>query len=189
VGSHYRYSWVQIPVTQDVLRAVPRLTSLTLQGVWEDLALSGSPFDQLGELGLLATAEEMVAAIGDARLPQLTRLTLWLGDCDDDDPEIVEVDALEPLLEVDLPALRTVALHHCDFGDSLVAALPRASWFERLDELALHHVDLSDHAATALLSSAYGQLRRISVVECSSEDTMERLRADGRGRIATQRDD
>ncbi|MBB4921243.1 STM4015 family protein [Kitasatospora kifunensis] len=132
-----------------VARAYPRLEELACRGaetfgVIEHPALRSLRFESGG------LPREVLANVLASELPQLERLTLWLG-VDDYGGDIALPD-LAPLLDGrSFPRLRHLGLEDSELTDVIAAALAGAPVVAGLERLSLALGTLSDEGATALL--------------------------------------
>ncbi len=108
-----------------------------------------------------------MSGLADLDLSTIETLTLWLYDHEDEGGEVILED-LEPLYEMDLPALRALGLYGCEFGRELIEVLPDAVLFAGLESLALVRASntgsfLEQDSAETLLSEPYAHLTHIDV--------------------------
>jgi hypothetical protein len=130
------WEFVELPDCGSLLRAAPRLESVTLQGEGGlGLALE---HPRLSKLGIGAMQPDSLEGFAAHVLPALEHLTVWLefDDTREVDSEF-EVERLNPLLEARLPGLRTLELPRCPEPEEVREALREASWFAQLERVTL----------------------------------------------------
>src|SRR5262249_13055981 len=156
----------------------------------ESVILKGTGDVELGALDLprarrfaLRTStmtQATLVRILAAKWPKLEELELWFGDPDRGYGADCELDHVLPLFNIQLPALRVLALRNAMFSDELVPAILAWPGARQLRELDFALGTLSDAGADALIAgkAALPALERLGVHECSlSPDGLARLRA------------
>lgn len=146
-------SWIRQSDVSPVLAAYPNLQVLRVRG-GQDLRLSGLAHGTLRELGIEAggLSEDLLADVGNARLPALERLELWLGV--EEYGYAGSIDALAPLLAGKaFPALRHLGLMNAEDEDDVAARVAASPLLARLSVLDLSMGTLGDDGARALLAA------------------------------------
>jgi len=171
-------SWIQSDDVTPLLRAYPRLEVLRARG-GEGLELQPGRYPGLRELTFEAGGlpAEVVRAVGESDLPDLTHLELWLGT-DNYGGDATTDDLAGILTGARLPALTYLGLRNAEIADQVAAVLAGAPVVARLRTLDLSLGMLSDVGAAALLSGQpLTHLRRLDLSHAFLSDAMmEQLR-------------
>jgi hypothetical protein len=146
-------SWIHNLDYGPLLRALPQLRELVVRG-GDGLRLS-----KLSHAGLQALtlqtgglAPECVRDVGAADLPELRRLTLWLGT--DEYGGGATADDLAELLSGErFPKLEYLGLLNAQNADEVATAVARSKLLSRVKGLDLSMGTLTDEGAKALLAS------------------------------------
>lgn len=169
------------------------LETLRLQGEWHEENAELST-EGVRHLGLAALSVDALEALDELDLDGIAHLELWLYDHENEGADLLGIDDLDSLLARELPALRALTIHGCEFGPELIEALPEAGFFEHLESLSLLGATiegsfLDESCAEALLSEAFAEVATIDVSGSFStpgrEPTplLERLVEESGGRI------
>ncbi|WP_020524036.1 STM4015 family protein [Catelliglobosispora koreensis] len=145
-------SWINHTDVTPLLEAFPRLATLTIRGS-EGLFFKSGRLESLRSLTFQSGGlpSDIVRAVGDSELPNLTHLELWLGT--DNYGGDATVEDLVPILAGGkLPALTSLGLRNAEIADMVAAALASAPIVARLEVLDLSLGMLSDVGASALLA-------------------------------------
>jgi uncharacterized protein (TIGR02996 family) len=146
-----------------LLDAYPRLRSLTVHA--GDISLGQLEHAELRTLAVQSggLASETLRELGEARLPKLERLEVWLGT-----PNYggtYEVADLRPLLASQgFPALRHLGLMNAVFTDDIVAALAPSRLLPQLETLDLRMGTLTD-AGVAAMTAARDRFAHLQLLE------------------------
>jgi hypothetical protein len=164
VGEECEISWIVQTDMTPLLKAYPKLESLTIRGA-ESLTFGPMSHDGLRELtiqagGLPATVIHEIAA---ARLPNLERLELWLGT--EDYGGNATVEDLQPLLSGrQFPKLKHLGLCNSEIQDEVAGIVANAPVVDGLETLNLALGTLGDEGAKALLASpAIKKLKKLDL--------------------------
>ena len=184
-------SWIQQGDVSPILDAYPRLEHFRVRG-GNGLVLGPLRHPSLKALvvesgGLDAS---VVRAVGQADLPALEHLELWLGD--DGYGATATVEDLQPILVGDrFPRLRYLGLRDSHIADEVAAAVAAAPILQRIRVLDLLLGTLSDAGALALASSpAVARLEKLDIHHhYCSDAAIARLRALGIELDASERQD
>ena len=148
-------SWLCQADLAPVLAALPTLEECVVRG-GAGLRFVGLRHDNLRGL-TVQTGGLSALAVGDivsADLPELRRLTLWLGQ--DYYGGDSSVDDLAPLLRGDrFPKLEHLGLQDSPHADAIALAVSRSPLLPRLKSLDLSMGTLGDEGAAALLASPH----------------------------------
>lgn len=157
-------SWYVVGDLSALWRAVPRLSSLVVQG--SDITLGAVALPQLTELTIRSGGldRQTMAELCAMQLPALRALEVWTGDptygC------TVTFDDAEALLARDWP-LVTFGFRNSELADDVARVLPRTPFASTLESLDLSMGTLSDDGARALAAhvDAFPKLARLDVSE------------------------
>jgi Leucine Rich repeat len=174
-------SWIIQSDVSPLLTVYPQLEYLRLRG-GEELSLGEVRHDRLKSLiietgGLPAS---VVQAVGQAHLPELEHLELWLGSADYGGDATVE--DLQPILSDHLfPKLQYLGLRDCEIADAVATAIATAPILQQVKVLDLSLGNLGDVGATALLESPFvAQLTQLDIHHhYISAELVDRLQALG----------
>lgn len=151
----YEISWVHFEPMRELWRALPRLESLTLQGLLDGEELAGLDVPTLRHLTIVSggVSGANVRAIMQASWTQLESLELWFGS--PDYGASATIDDLEPLFDgARFPKLQRLQLLNATFADELPARLASARVLPRVKGLGLGLGALTDHGAAQLVKHA-----------------------------------
>jgi len=148
-------SWLHQDNLAPLLHALPKLQQLIVRGG------EGLRFTKLKHEGLISLtvqtgglSSEAVRDLAAAELPNLRRLTLWLG-CENYGGDST-IEDLAPLLSGKrLPKLEHLGLQDSEHADEVAAAVATSPILARLKGLDLSMGTLSDEGAEALLASPH----------------------------------
>jgi hypothetical protein len=173
-------SWITQGDITPLLEALPQLDTLTVRGS------GGLELKPLRHTGLRSLAiesgglpAEIVRAVGECDLPNLTHLELWLGtDSYGGDATVEDLSVI--LAGTRLPALTSLGLRDAEIADMVAAAMASAPVVGRLEELDLSLGLLTDAGASMLLAGQpLTHLRRLDLHHhFLSEELMSRLRSE-----------
>lgn len=148
-------SWIQQSDISPIYAAFPSLQTLKLRG-GEGLSLNSLVHSKLERL-IIETGgmdKSILEQIGNAQLPELTHLELWLGDenygCDIDTSNI---KTLLNTLESRFPKLNYLGLCNYYLSDNLAKLIAENGVPGSIVTLDLSNGNLSDTGAEALLKS------------------------------------
>lgn len=165
-------SWIKQTDISPLFEAFPDLEWLGVRG-GEGLTLGVPRHEKLKglvvETGGLPRA--IVQALGQAQLPNLEYLELWLGT--DEYGADTEINDLKPLLKDDLfPRLHYLGLRNSEMADAIAGALQGAPVLNKIRVLDLSLGTLTDAGAQALLDNpALAKLEKLDLHYhfCSAE--------------------
>ena len=165
-------SWIKQCDISPLLEAFPNMEWLGVRGS-DGLTLGVPRHEKLKglvvETGGLPRA--IVQAIGQAQLPNLEHLELWLGD--ENYGADTQISDIKPLLTGDLfPKLRYFGLRNSEMVDAIAQALQGAPILDKIRVLDLSLGILSDAGAQALLDNPHvKKLEKLDVHHhfCSDE--------------------
>lgn len=170
-------SWIRQSDITPLLTAFPRLAVLEIRG-GDGLVLRPVRHEGLRVLRIESGGlpGEVVRALGEAELPNLERLELWLGVAEYGG-EWRPADLKGLLSGERLPALSHLGLQDSDIQDQVAELVAGAPVVKGLESLALSMGTLTDRGAEALLAGL-GHLRELDLHHHYLTDGMvERLRA------------
>ncbi|WP_027346823.1 STM4015 family protein [Hamadaea tsunoensis] len=173
-------SWIQHTDITPIFEAYPGLVTFTVRG-GQGLLFKALRHTSLRSLTFQAggLGAEVVRAVGDCDLPELTHLELWLGTSEYGGSAIV--DDLAPILAGSrLPKLTALGLKNAEIADEVAAAVAFAPVVARLEELDMSMGVLTDTGAAALLAGQpLTHLRRLDLHHhYLTEPVMRRLTAE-----------
>lgn len=145
-------SWIQQSDLSPLLQAYPQLQLLRTRG-GEGLEIKQPVHAGLRALALESggLAGEVVRSLGQAQMPNLEYLELWLGT--EDYGASVSLEDLQPILNASVfPKLKYLGLRNSDKADLIAQAVVKAPVLQQLETLDLSLGTLSDAGAEALLS-------------------------------------
>lgn len=148
----YEISWVRFAAMRELWPAVPRLESLTLQGLLDGEELAGLAAPTLRHLTIVSggVSGSNVRAIMQASWPRLESLELWFGS--PDYGASGSIDDLAPLFDgARFPALQSLGLLNATFANELPAQLAKAQVLPRVKKLGLGLGALTDDGAAQLV--------------------------------------
>ncbi len=148
-------SWLKQSDCGPLLRALPQLEEFVVRG-GEDLRFTELKHTNLRGLTVQSGGldADVIRDILAADLPQLQRLTLWLGS--DGYGASTSVEDLAPLFSGQLfPQLEHLGLQDSELADDLAAAVAKAPLLARLKGLDLSMGTLTDAGGEALLASPH----------------------------------
>lgn len=151
----YEISWVHFEPMRELWRALPRLESLTLQGLLDGEELAGIDVPTLRHLTIVSggVSASNVRAIMQASWPQLESLELWFGS--PDYGASATIDELEPLFDgARFPKLQHLQLLNATFANELPTRLATARVLPRVKRLGLGLGALTDDGAAQLVKHA-----------------------------------
>ncbi|WP_270170768.1 STM4015 family protein [Paenibacillus sp. SYP-B4298] len=174
-------SWIVQTDLTPVLAAFPQLQSFTIKGS-SNLTLPELSHDALQELVIICGGlpKLVLEQIREARLPELTKLELYLGVEDYGFDGGLE-DVL-PLLDAErFPKLTYLGLKNSELQDEIAKAAAQAPILKQLHTLDLSQGTLTDEGAAALLDSEL--VRGLSFLDLSyhymSDEMMKRWQDSG----------
>jgi hypothetical protein len=174
-------SWINQTDVSPVLEAYPDLEELRVRG-GEGLAFGTLRHQRLRLLAIETGGLDggIVRQVGQAELPALEHLELWLGS--DNYGGTTTVGDLEPILAGErFPKLRYLGLRDAEIADQVAVAVGASPVLGRIKVLDLSLGNLSDEGALALASSpAVRGLEKLDIHHhyCSNE-MVARLKALG----------
>jgi hypothetical protein len=148
-------SWIKQDDLSPLWTAFPNLEHLTIRG-GEGLKLDRINLPKLKSLRIESggLSSEVVRSVGEAALPELESLVLWLGT--ENYGATVKISDLERFYEcAEKPKLKYLGLCDSEIADSVAEFIATAPVLSRLDVLDLSLGMLSDEGALALLTSPY----------------------------------
>ncbi len=158
-------SFVEVGDASSALQRMPSLEVLKVHG--NDAYLGRLHLPRLRELRVRtqALSRGTLAALASAKLPELERLELWLGERPDHDVRADNTALLGLLTRAELPKLRHLALCRSGDTETLVEMLCRSPLLERLETLSLARGNLGGEGAELLVRSAkrFEKLQRLDV--------------------------
>jgi hypothetical protein len=146
-------SWINQTDITPILKAFPQLEHLQIRG-GEGLSFSELAHDKLTTL-IIETGglgPDVIKQVNTAKLPNLQKLELWLGDGNYGFDSTIE--DLKPILSGKLfPKLTWLGLMDSEIQDDIAIAVAEAPVLNQLKELDLSMGTLTDKGAQALLKS------------------------------------
>ena len=152
VSEENEISWIKQSDIGPLLSAFPSLELLRARG-GDGLRLSSPAHASLRALTLETGGlpVDVVRDLGQADLPNLEHLELWLGT--EEYGGNSSVEDLQPLLSGELfPKLRYLGLRNCEYADNVAAVIVNSPLVERIETLDLSLGVLSDEGGQPLLS-------------------------------------
>jgi hypothetical protein len=151
-ADEWQISWIEQTDLSPLFTAYPSLTYFGCRG-GNNLELGAPQHDHLQRLVVESggTAAQVVRQLGDARLPSLQHLELWIGTRRYG--RTVNIQDIEYLLtHAAWPNLRTLALRNADIADEIAQLVPTLPIMGQIETLDLSLGTLSDVGAAALLT-------------------------------------
>jgi hypothetical protein len=148
-------SWIKQDDLSPLWTAFPNLEHLTIRG-GDGLKLDRINLPKLKSLRIESggLSSEIVRSVGEAELPELESLVLWLGT--ENYGATAKIADLERFYEcAEKPKLKYLGLCDSEIADSVAEFIATAPVLARLDVLDLSLGMLSDEGALALLTSPY----------------------------------
>lgn len=184
VSEENEISWIHQTDLSPLLNAYPDLEYLTIRG-GDGLRLGQVDLPRLKALRIETGGMDsaVVRSVGEANLPELETLMLWLGTRAYGANYLIS-DFAGFYQCGGMPKLKTLGLCDCDMQDAVAAFIATAPVLERIETLDMSMGTLSDDGALALLSSPYIRaLKRLEIHYhfCTPEMVakLEELRKDG----------
>jgi hypothetical protein len=148
-------SWIKQDDLSPLWTAFPNLEHLTIRG-GEGLKLGDINLPELKSLRIESggLSSEVVRSVGEAVLPELESLVLWLGTANYG--ATVKIADLERFYEcAEKPKLKYLGLCDSEIADAIAEFIATAPVLSRLDVLDLSLGMLTDEGALALITSPY----------------------------------
>lgn len=146
-------SWIQQCDVSPLFSAYPNLVHFQVRG-GNDLSLGTLTHDKLETL-IVETGgmhPSTITEVCNAKLPNLTKLELWLGSSDYGFDSTVE--DLRPILDGKLfPKLKYLGLRDSEISDAIAKSLNGAGVLDLIEELDLSMGTIGDEGAQALLDN------------------------------------
>lgn len=148
-------SWIKQADLSPLWEAFPNLEYLTIRG-GTDLQVGQIKLPKLKVLRIETggMSSEVVRSVGEANLPELESLVLWLGTANYG--ATVKLADLEAFYTCEgKPKLKYLGLCDSEMADEIAAFMATAPVLERLDVFDMSLGTLTDEGALALLTSPY----------------------------------
>jgi hypothetical protein len=157
-------SWIQQSDVTPLFAAFPNLRTLRVRGS-DGLKVGPIRHEQLEELAFETGGlpRHVLQSVGEAELPRLRHLELWLGV--NDYGWDGSIEDLAPILAgTRFPALRYLGLKNSEIQDQVAAAVAASPVLGQLETLDLSMGVLSEEGAKALLAApGLAKLRRLDI--------------------------
>ncbi|HEX2908295.1 MAG TPA: STM4015 family protein, partial [Phototrophicaceae bacterium] len=151
----FEISWIKQGDLAPLWAAFPDLEHLTIRG-GDGLKIDPLHLPKLKSLRIETGGlrREIVQSVGEAQLPELESLVLWLGT--DEYGATTTIADLAPFYDcARLPKLKYLGLCDSDMADAVAEFIATAPVLQQLDVLDLSMGTLTDEGALALLTSPY----------------------------------
>jgi uncharacterized protein (TIGR02996 family) len=146
-------SWTDIGNLGKLWTVLPNLEKLTVQGGGIGLGTISAPKLQSMRIWTGGLGPEVPKSIGDASLPALTRLEVWLGT-EDYNGSCSAADLAGILAGTGLPAVSWLGLMNADFANDLPAVIAASAILPRLEHLDLSMGTMTDEGAKIIIENA-----------------------------------
>jgi hypothetical protein len=164
VREELEISWIRQGDITPLFAAFPRLRTLRVRGS-NDLEVDTIRHAHLEELAFETSGlpRTVLQSVGEAELPKLRHLELWLG-CRDSGWDGSVEDLAPILVGTRFPELRSLGLKNSVIQDQVAAAVASSPILGQLETLDLSLGTLGERGARALLAAPdLGRLRRLDI--------------------------
>lgn len=158
-------SWIMQGNYDGLLQALPNLETLTIKGS-SDLSLGKLESKTLKQLEIICGGLplDVFKEIGQAELPQLEKLNLYLG-VEDYGCDIEREDMEAFLSEVKFPNLKYLGLNNSENQDEIVEIVCKSDYMKQLEVLDFSNGTLTDEGGEIILETIpnYPNIKKVDM--------------------------
>ena len=171
-------SWIVQGNYTELLKALPNLKGLTIKGS-QELELGEICHENLESLEIICGGlpSSVIEDIAKAKLPNLKKLNLYLGDSNYGFDG--EIEPIKNLLQVsDFPKLEYLGLNDSEIQDEVVEEVLRSKYMAQVSELDFSNGTLSDKGGQMLLETLpkFPNITKVNLeYHYLSDEMMEKL--------------
>ena len=158
-------SWIEQADYGALWAAMPQLEKLTVKG-GTNLSLGNIQHENLKCLEIICGGlpKEVLAAIGAAKLPELEKLSLYIG-VDDYGFDGGLDDIVSMLEKSDFPKLKELGILDSEIQDEIAEEVVKCKYMSQIHTLDLSCGTLTDKGGTALLEAlpSYGNIKEVNL--------------------------
>lgn len=143
-------SWIEQADYSKIWEALPNLEKFTIKGS-TGLKLGSIQHENLKEFEIICGGlpKEVLRSIANARLPELTSLTLYIGI--DDYGFDGDIEDIKAVLANVFPKLTSLAIVDAEIQDEITAEVLKSTYMDQITELSLGMGCLTDEGGALLL--------------------------------------
>ena len=172
-------SWIEQADYGALWAAMPQLEKLTVKG-GTNLSLGNIQHENLKCLEIICGGlpKEVLAAIGAAKLPELEKLSLYIG-VDDYGFDGGLDDIVSMLEKSDFPKLKELGILDSEIQDEIAEEVVKCKYMSQIHTLDLSCGTLTDKGGTALLEAlpSYSNIKEVNLeYHYMSGDMMKKLK-------------
>lgn len=173
-------SWIEQADYGKLWAALPNLEKLTIKGS-TNLSLGDIQHENLKSLEIICGGlpKEVIAGIGEAKLPALESLKLYIGVEDYGFDGNIE-DIANMLMNSDFPNLKTLGIKDSEIQDDVAKVVTKSKYMSQIEILDLSLGTLTDEGGQVLLDTLpdYENIKEVNLeYHYMSEDMMAKLKA------------
>lgn len=173
-------SWIEQADYGKLWAALPNLEKLTIKGS-TNLSLGDIQHENLKSLEIICGGlpKEVLAGIGEAKLPALESLKLYIGVEDYGFDGNIE-DIANMLMSSDFPNLKTLGIKDSEIQDDVAKVVTKSKYMSQIEVLDLSLGTLTDEGGQVLLDTLpdYENIKEVNLeYHYMSEDMMAKLKA------------
>lgn len=173
-------SWIEQADYGKLWAALPNLEKLTIKGS-TNLSLGDIQHENLKSLEIICGGlpKEVLAGIGEAKLPALESLKLYIGVEDYGFDGNIE-DIANMLMNSDFPNLKTLGIKDSEIQDDVAKVVTKSKYMSQIEVLDLSLGTLTDEGGQVLLDTLpdYENIKEVNLeYHYLSEDMMAKLKA------------
>lgn len=173
-------SWIEQADYGKLWAALPNLEKLTIKGS-TNLSLGDIQHENLKSLEIICGGlpKEVIAGIGEAKLPALKSLKLYIGVEDYGFDGNIE-DIANMLMNSDFPNLKTLGIKDSEIQDDVAKVVTKSKYMSQIEVLDLSLGTLTDEGGQVLLDTLpdYENIKEVNLeYHYMSEDMMAKLKA------------
>lgn len=173
-------SWIEQADYGKLWAALPNLEKLTIKGS-TNLSLGDVQHENLKSLEIICGGlpKEVIAGIGEAKLPALESLKLYIGVEDYGFDGNIE-DIANMLMSSDFPNLKTLGIKDSEIQDDVAKVVTKSKYMSQIEVLDLSLGTLTDEGGQVLLDTLpdYENIKEVNLeYHYMSEDMMAKLKA------------
>lgn len=173
-------SWIEQADYGKLWAALPSLEKLTIKGS-TNLSLGDVQHENLKSLEIICGGlpKEVIAGIGEAKLPALESLKLYIGVEDYGFDGNIE-DIANMLMNSDFPNLKTLGIKDSEIQDDVAKVVTKSKYMSQIEVLDLSLGTLTDEGGQVLLDTLpdYENIKEVNLeYHYMSEDMMAKLKA------------
>lgn len=173
-------SWIEQADYGKLWAALPNLEKLTIKGS-TNLSLGDIQHENLKSLEIICGGlpKEVIVGIGEAKLPALESLKLYIGVEDYGFDGNIE-DIANMLMNSDFPNLKTLGIKDSEIQDDVAKVVTKSKYMSQIEVLDLSLGTLTDEGGQVLLDTLpdYENIKEVNLeYHYMSEDMMAKLKA------------